>query len=92
MVCGGGVETPLGARNVHLPHKSFLRQDLKVAIHGSNADLGKPASDQSIEFLGCRVAGKLSKFFQYYSALLRHSAWWFRVHPPEVSPIANAYQ
>jgi hypothetical protein len=92
MVSRGRVETPLGARDVHFPNKSFLGQNLKVAIHGSNTDLGKPVFNQSIEFLGRRVASKLSEFFQYYSALLRHSAWRFRVHQSEPSSIANANQ
>jgi len=81
MVRGGGIETPLGTRNIHFPNQSFVGQDLQIAVHGRDADPGKPVSNQLVEFFGSGVAGELPEFVQNRPALLRHSAWFLGVHP-----------
>jgi len=63
MVRCSGVETPLGARNIHFPNQAFVGQDLQIAVHGRDADLGKLVSNQTVQFFGSGVARELPEFF-----------------------------
>jgi len=63
VIRGGGVETPLRTRNIHFPNQSVVGQDLQIAVHGRDADLGKLVSNQTVQFFGSGVARELPEFF-----------------------------
>jgi hypothetical protein len=91
MVFGGSVETSLSARDVHFEDLSFVRQDLKIAVHCCNTDLRESVSDKPMEFVRGRMAGKLPEFVQDDFSLLSHSSGWSWVHEfkPIIIAIAN---
>jgi hypothetical protein len=80
MICRVAVETALGSSDIHFPDHSFVGQQLKIAIHGRDTDLGKLLPHNSVEILGRGVTRDLVQFFQDHPTLLGHSAWRFWVH------------
>ena len=92
MVFGGSVETSLSACNVHFEHLSFVGQELKIAVHCRNTDLGESVSDEPMEFVRGRVAGKFPKFLQDNFSLLSHSSGGSWVHELKPAFIAIATQ
>jgi len=63
------VEAVGGVRDFDFFNLSFSREPVKVAIDGSHADAGKIGPDGAVDFLGRRVIGEPTGFFENYRFL-----------------------